>query len=255
MTELGPGSGSPPPASGFPATQWSVVLRVGSESPARAREALESLCQLYWYPLYAFLRRMGRPHHEAEDGTQGFLAHLLSSTALQRADPDRGRFRTYLLTAFRHYLANELRREKAVKRGGGMVLVPYLSESAEEQYLQQEQAGPVKPEVAFDRDWATGLIERTVRELREEYRRGRRETVFDALAPLVWGQETSERVAQAAEQLKMTPPALTVALHRLRRRVGERLREKVAETVADPAEVDAELRHLIQVVADPTETG
>lgn len=255
MTDLltEPGDSTPRRPSAFPATQWSVVLQAGSESPARAQAALASLCQLYWYPLYAFVRRLGHSHHEAEDGTQGFLAHLLKTAGLQRADPERGRFRTFLLTSLRHYLSNELRRDKAAKRGGGVAPLSYQAESAEAHYLQQEGAGALAPEVAFDRDWALGVIERTLRELRDEYGRSRREAVFNALAPLVWGHETRERVAEAAAQLQMTPPALTVALHRLRRRVGERLRANVAETVADPAEVDAELRYLIQVVSEPAD--
>jgi RNA polymerase sigma factor (sigma-70 family) len=227
-----------------------MVLQAGSGSPTQAHEALADLCGRYWYPLYAFARRRGHAHHEAEDCTQGFLAHLLSNAGLERAEPARGRFRTYLLSAFGRYLTDNWRRGQAAKRGGGLVALPFSTGSVEEQYSRAAAPAALTPERAFDRDWASAMIDRAVQELRDDYRRSGRVEVFDALAPLVWGQETSEPLADTAARFRMNPQTLTVALHRLRRRLGERLRSMVAETVADEAEVEAELHHLIRVFSE-----
>jgi RNA polymerase sigma-70 factor (ECF subfamily) len=235
----------------FPATQWSLVLRASINTDTQAHAALESLCRSYWYPLYTFVRRQGRDHHEAEDCTQEFLAQLLAADSLQRASPERGRFRTFLLTGLRNFLTSEWRRSRAAKRGGGHVPIPLALPGAEEQFCHEPRAEGLTPDQAFDRSWASGMIDRAVHELRAEYQRSGREPVFDALAPLVWGNTTPELLTQQAERLAMSAPAFTVALHRVRRRLGERLRAMVAETVADPAEIDAELRHLVSAVNGP----
>jgi RNA polymerase sigma-70 factor (ECF subfamily) len=236
----------------FPTTHWSMVLQAGTDSPAVARAALERLCQRYWYPLYAFVRRQGRPHHEAEDCTQTFLAQLLATAGLQRAHPERGRFRTFLLTALRNFLTTEWRGAHAAKRGGGLVLVPLGTPEADERFALEPADHGLTPEQAFDRRWARDMIERTVRELREDFRRDGREGVFDALAPLVWGNDAADPLADHAARCGMSTSAFTVALHRLRRRLGDRLRANVAETVADVAEIDTELRHLIDAMSDPS---
>ncbi|HEY5551599.1 MAG TPA: sigma factor [Opitutaceae bacterium] len=238
----------------FPETQWSMVLRSDAAGDTRAHAALESLCLRYWYPLYTFVRRQGRDHHEAEDCTQEFFAQLLSADGLKRARPERGRFRTFLLSGMRNFLTSEWRREHAAKRGGGMTTVPVGSDDFGEQYCHEPPDTGLNPEQAFDRSWALGMIDRAVGELRAEYARSGRGELFDALAPQIWGNAagTSESVAQQAARLEMTAQAFTVALHRARRRLGDRLRALVAETVADPKEIDAELRHLVSAINGAT---
>lgn len=238
-----------PKASSFPTTHWSMVLQAGSSPNAQAHAALESLCRQYWFPLYTFVRRQGRDHHEAEDCAQGFLAQLLAANGLQRARPERGRFRTFLLGGLRNFLTNEWRRTQAAKRGGGETPFPLVTPSGGEQMSREAQDPALTPEQAFDRTWTLGMIEHAVGELRAEYQRGGREAVFDAVAPLIWGSPQSEALDEHAVRLGITVQAFTVALHRARRRLGERLRAKVAETVADPTDIDTELRHLIGAIS------
>jgi DNA-directed RNA polymerase specialized sigma24 family protein len=232
-------------SASFPTTLWSVVLRAGTNTDTEARAALESLCRCYWYPLYTFARRQGRDHHDAEDCTQGFLAQMLAADGLQRARPERGRFRTFLLAGLRNFLTSEWRRMQTAKRGGGLAPVPLIGANAAERYCDEPVDPGLTPEQAFDRSWAIGLIDRAVGELRTEYESSGRATVFAALAPLIWGTESSDVLARHAAQLGITVNSFTVALHRARRRLGERLRSAVAETVADPSEIEIELRYLI----------
>lgn len=241
-----------PGGSQFPTTQWSMVLRASDDNNTQTHSALESLCRDYWYPLYAFVRRQGRTHHEAEDGTQEFFARLLSGDGLQRARPERGRFRTFLLTGMKNFLTSEWRRTQAARRGSGVALLSLDFAGADETFSHDAMDPALTPEQAFDRNWTLQLLDRTVRELRGEYTRSGRGAVFDALAPFVWGNASQESLAQRAGQLGMSVQAFTVALHRARRRLGERLRDAVAETVAEPSEIDAELRHLVNTVGAQT---
>ena len=232
----------------FPTTQWSMVLKAGLNNDVRTHAALESLCRRYWYPLYAFVRRQGRDHHEAEDCTQAFLAQLLAVGGLQRARPERGRFRTFLLTGLRNHLTSEWRRTQAVKRGSGLAAIPLGPPGLAEQYSHEPADPGLSPEQAFDRSWALGLIDRAVQELRTEYATSGRAKVFDVMAPLIWGADNHDAFARHAAELGLTVNSFTVALHRARRRLGDRLRALVAETVATPAEIDAELRHLVEAI-------
>jgi len=232
----------------FPSTHWSMVLQAGSSPNAQSQAALESLCRQYWYPLYTFVRRQGRDHHEAEDCAQEFLAQLLAADGLQRARPERGRFRTFLLGGLRNFLTSEWRRTQAAKRGGGVAPLSLTNPESGEHFFHEATDSALTPEQAFDRTWALGVIEHAVGELRAEYLRGGREAVFDVLAPLIWGNPHSEALDEHAARLNMTVQAFAVALHSARRRLGERLRAKVAETVADPSEIDVELRHLISAI-------
>jgi DNA-directed RNA polymerase specialized sigma24 family protein len=247
--DLKPASDSDPRRSSFPTTHWSMVVRATAHTDTQAHAALASLCQRYWYPLYAYARRSGRDHHDAEDATQQFLAQLLAADGLRRARPDRGRFRTFLLTSLNNFLTSEWRRVQAAKRGGGIADIP-LGTSAGDELFAREAAHPgLTPEQAFDRTWALGMIDRAVADLAAEYRRDGRGAVCEALAPLMWGDASAEKIAQQAAKLNMTVPTFTVALHRSRRRLGDRLRALVAETVADPADIDAELRHLVAALS------
>jgi RNA polymerase sigma factor (sigma-70 family) len=245
----GPTKSPPAHSSSFPATQWSLVLRAGANADTQAHDALESLCRRYWYPIYTFVRRQGRDHHDSEDCTQAFLAQLLAADRLQRARPERGRFRTFLLTSLRNFLTNEWRRTQAAKRGGGLVPIPLAMPDHAEKCGPEPPDLGLTPEQAFDRTWALGIIDRAVSELRADYQCGGREAVFDQLAPLIWANVRSESLAEEAARLNMTTQAFTVALHRARRRLGERLRVLVAETVADPSDIDAELRHLANTIS------
>jgi RNA polymerase sigma factor (sigma-70 family) len=239
----------------FPATQWSMVVRAGGGISMDAHSALEHLCRRYWIPLYAFVRRQGKSHHEAEDCTQEFLLRLLASDGVGRAKPELGRFRTFLLTSLRNFLTNEWRRAAAAKRGGGHVLLPLEFDVAEKTFSREPADSALTPEQAFDRNWAFGLIDQAIASLREEYSNSGRQKVFEALYPYVWGSDTQGSLAIPAERLNMTSHSFTVALQRLRQRVGQRLRSQVAETVADPGEIDAELRHLIAVMTSFQNVG
>ena len=236
------------PGSSFPTTHWSVVVNAGAGSASLARVALESLCRHYWYPLYSFVRRQGRPHHEAEDCTQEFLARLLAEEGLGRARPERGRFRTFLLTALRNFLTDEWRRARAEKRGGGAAMVSLDWQDAEQRFAHEPADPGLTPEQAFDRNWARGLIESALATLRAEYDKRGQAALFAELSPFIWGSVEAGSLAAPAGRAGLNVHAFTVALQRLRQRLGDRLRAAVAETVADGGDVDAELRHLIAAV-------
>lgn len=244
-----------PGGSAFPTTQWSVVVNAGTGSATEVRGALETLCSQYWYPLYTFIRREGRAHHEAEDCTQEFLARLIASEGVALARPERGRFRTFLLTALRNYLTNEWHRAHATKRGGGLVPLPLEFDTAEQRFAREPADSSLTPEQAFDRNWAQDVIDHAIAELRSEYEKSNRKALFATLGPLVWDYSRTDSHAELAGRLNMSAHAFTVALQRMRLRLGERLRSAVAETVADKSEVDAELRHLITAVSGTTREG
>jgi len=221
-----------------------MVLHAKATREPTARAALETLCRDYWYPLYAFVRRQGNSHHQAEDLTQGFFIHLLSSDAIARAQPERGRFRTFLLAALRNFMTSEWRRAHAAKRGGGAEPLPLPLGGAEERFAAETPDSGLTPEEAFDRNWALSLIDRELAHLRAEYTGSGRGHLFEALAPHVWGDATVSQATEAA-RLGMNEHAFTVAVSRLRKRLRERLRAAVAATVADEATVSDELRHLL----------
>lgn len=236
-------------SSAFPSTQWSMILNARVDTDTTARVALESLCRVYWQPIYTFIRRQGRDHHDAEDATQQFIAHLLATESLQRARPERGRFRTFLLTALRNFLTSEWRRTQTGKRGGGLVAVNLESRDSAESSGHELTDPALTPERAFDRRWAQTMIERAVTELRAEYEGSGRKEIFAVMAPLIWGTDSDDAVAAGAVAMGLTPNAFRVALHRARRRLGDRLRAYIAETVADPSEIDVELRHLMEAMS------
>jgi DNA-directed RNA polymerase specialized sigma24 family protein len=233
----------------FPTTHWSIVVNAGASSEIAARAALESLCRQYWYPLYGFIRRQGRAHHEAEDCTQEFLARLLANGGMATARPNRGRFRTFLLTALRNFLTKEWHRARATKRGGGTAPLSIDLRDAQDRFEHEPRDPALSPEHAFDRTWALGMIERAVGRLRNDYEKSGRGELFAALSALVMAGGSAEPYSAPAARLGMTTHAFTVALRRLRQRVGHRLRADVAETVANETDVDEELRHLIAAVS------
>ena len=234
-----------PRSSQFPVTRWSLVVAAGDPQRKEARSALVSLCEHYWYPLYAYLRRRGYPSHEAQDLTQDFFVRVLEGRYLDRADPEKGRFRSFILTSLKFFVADEADRRRAGKRGGGMV-APLEFSSGEERY-QREPAHDETPERIFERRWALSLIDRVVEKLREEYVNHGRPEHFDRLKVFLLAQSDAP-YAELAQEMNTSEGALKVAIHRLRKRYRELFRQEIADTVADPAEVESELRYLAAVL-------
>jgi RNA polymerase sigma factor (sigma-70 family) len=230
-------------SSDFATTRWSIVLAAGQpQAAADARLALETLCQAYWYPVYAYLRRRTPQADDAQELTQAFFAHLLERNALAAADPDRGRFRAFLLTACKNFLANERERAHAQKRGGHVRHLSLDFESGEAR-LQLEAADRFTPDRLFERQWALTLLDRVLQLLRAEFVKQGRERNFDLLKVYLGGPGP-ESYAALGVQLDMSEGAARVAVHRLRRRYREILREEISETVATPDEIDDEIRNL-----------
>ena len=234
------------PGAQFTTTHWSVVLTAGHASSPDARQALEQLCRTYWYPLYAYVRRRGVGKDDAEDLTQQFFLRLLQGNRLALADPARGRFRTFLLSSFQNFLANEWTKASREKRGGKIEFVPLLLEDAEKIYAA-ERADESTPEALYEQRWAATVMQEAMNQLRAEY--AGRDKLFAMLQASAWGEKASQPLAEVAAELDMTEGAVRVAVHRLRSRYRVRLRETIAQTVGNAADVDDELRQLIQIVS------
>lgn len=232
-----------PVAREFRTTHWSVVLAAGNGGAVDSTGAFEALCRTYWYPLYAFVRRSGYAPHDAQDLTQGFFEHLVSTHALGHASPERGRFRTFLLAALKNFLANEWDHGRRLKRGGGREILSWDSLNPEERYAL-EPAHPAHPEAWYDRQWAQALIARVLRRLREELAGVGLEQRFEVLKDYLAGQPADSSYLTTAARLGLSEGAVKSAIFRLRRRYAEVVREEIAHTVATPDEVEAEIRHL-----------
>ena len=230
----------------FLTTRWSLVLAAGDTQHPESAEALATLCERYWYPVYSFARRRGRDVDQAQDLVQGFFSHLLEKKTLGSADPDRGRFRSFLLGAFKFYLADQAAHAAARKRGGGVTLCSLDLEDAESRYRLETDVSE-NPDRVFARQWALELLGHARQRLHDEIaasanpERGRRLVGFLTDAG-------GERYREVAEELGMSESAVKVAVHRLRRRFGALLREEVAQTVNDEARVDEELRFLFSAL-------
>ena len=231
----------------FASTRWSIVLAAGQGDSPESAEALASLCQAYWYPLYAYARRRFNNVADAQDLTQGFFAQLLEKEYLRAADPARGRFRSFLLTTFKHYLSKELERANAQKRGGERRTFSLDFRSGETRY-GREPADLSTPDRIFERRWAMTLLENTLARLRQEFISAGKGMVFDALKSVLTVDEPSRPYASVAEELGISEQAVKVAVHRLRRRYQELIRAEIAQTVNSPDEVDDELRDLFAAV-------
>ncbi len=232
----------------FATTHWSVVLAAAERDCPRAAAALEQLCRDYWYPIYAYVRRQGHPREAAEDLTQEFFARLLAKDYLGAVRRERGRFRWFLLCAVKRFLINEREHGRAAKRGGAATHVPLDGATAEGRY-RLEAAEQSTPDKLFDRAWAVSLIERVHQLLREEYALEGKAGLFQGLNIFLSGDKVEVTYAEAGVPLHMTPGAVKVAVHRLRRRYRELLREEVAQTTGSPAELEEELRDLRAVFA------
>jgi RNA polymerase sigma factor (sigma-70 family) len=233
--------------SGFVTTHWSIVMAVGKGDSSQAAGALEQLCRMYWYPLYAYVRRQGHGAQEAEDLTQEFFTRFLAKEYFGRADPALGRFRSFLLACLKNFLAEQRRQARRLKRGGGQTTVSWDSQTAEERY-RLEPADPVTPEQVYDRRWALTLLETVLARLADEQSAAGKQEVFTHLKGYLWEEARGANYAETAVQLNMTEGAVKVAVHRLRRRLRDLLREEVAQTVASGEDVDEELRHLIGAI-------
>jgi RNA polymerase sigma-70 factor (ECF subfamily) len=242
---------SPPPShvgAQFTTTHWSVVLAARRESSAAAREALEQLCQAYWYPLYAYTRRKGYGPEDAQDLTQSFFARLLERGYVQQADRQRGKFRTFLLTALSHFLADEWDRAHRLKRGGGQTFVSFDAASAEERY-QLEPLDQFDAAKLYERRWATTLLEHAISRLEQEFESRGQLKLFESLRAFLVGDSGESTYAEIALPLGMTPAAVKMAASRIRARCREVLREEIAQTVASPQETEEEYRALVAALA------
>jgi RNA polymerase sigma factor (sigma-70 family) len=225
----------------FHTTRWSVIIAAQHESSPDAAAALETLCRLYWYPLYAYVRRSGHTPHDAQDLTQEFFARLLEKEWLDSATPDRGRFRNFLLVVMKRFLANEWHRERAQKRGGAFVFVPLDAALAEERYAGEPGLGA---DVLFERRWALTLIDATLERLRMEFKVVGKTAEFELLKEWLTADRGEIPYNELAAKLCTSEGAARVAVHRLRKRFRELFREAIIETVSEPGEVEDEMRHL-----------
>jgi len=225
-----------------------VVLAADASDTPRAQAALARLCQTYWYPLYAYVRRRGHGAADAQDLTQEFFARLLEQNWLAQADRQRGRFRTFLLSAMSHFLANQWHKDHTQKRGGFAQFVSLDIGTAETRYAH-EPLDPHTPEEAYERRWVLALLDHVLERLREEHASQNKTQLFEALKPCLVGDRQGQPYAALALQLQLSEAALKVTVHRLRRRYRQLLRDEIAHTVASPNEVEEELRYLFVVLA------
>ena len=231
----------------FATTRWSIVAAAGAGASPDARAALTTLCETYWYPVYAFMRRRGCGAEDAGDLTQEFFAILIEKEYLQTADSDRGRFRSFLLTAVKRFLSKQRERDGALKRGGGQKPISLNFEAGEARY-QLEPAHEWTPERIFERRWALTLLDRVVERLGAEYAARGKEALFERLKACLTDPADAPLYAQIADELELSEGAVKVAAHRMRSRYREILKAEVAETLADPANTGDELRHLLQAI-------
>jgi RNA polymerase sigma factor (sigma-70 family) len=233
----------------FDTTNWSVVQRAGADDSATAREALAALFEAYWYPVYAMVRRYGHNATDAEDLAQAYFARLIEKGWVREVRPEHGRFRSFLLVSVRNFLHNERDRERAVKRGGRTPTISLDGAVAEQRYAL-EPVESSTPETIFERAWANEVLSRALERLRVETAKTEGAERFERLKGHLTGDEPAETYRELAEAWGVGESAVRVALHRMRKRLGQLLREEIAETVADPADVGEELRHLLTTVAD-----
>lgn len=230
----------------FRTTHWSVVLEAQGESPA-AQQALEKLCRTYWRPIYGFVRRQGIGATDAEDLTQGFFAQLLERKDLSAVRREKGRLRSYMLTALKHFMTDERRRAMAIKRGKGERPIP-LEDLCASEWTDMEPSDLLTAERIYERRWAATVLDRGLELLKKEYTGTANAALFDSLAQLLPGEPGAPSRAEIAEQFGMSENAVAQAFHRFRRRYQTLIRQEIAHTVATPADIDEELRHLIAVL-------
>ena len=234
-------------ASAFATTHWSVVL-AAREPDALQAAALEKLCRTYWYPLYAYVRRRGYAESDAQDLTQGFFAHLFEREWMQSVARDKGRFRSFLLASLNYFLADQLARAGAQKRGGGRQIISFEAHEAEECY-RLEPVDKLSPDILFERRWAMTLLDRVLTRLAQEFSDAGKPDLFDRLQPFLVAGTGENTYAEVARAGGMSEEAMKKAVQRMRRRYHQLFREEIAQTVASAEEVEEELRHLCAVLS------
>jgi len=232
----------------FATTHWSVVLAAGKSSSPNQKQALETLCQGYWFPLYAYLRQRGYDTHQAEDYTQAFFARILDKHDLQKADPKYGKFRSFLLIRLKSFLSDERDRAQAKKRGGGRKILSLGFQNAEDQYAL-EPGDQLSPEKLFEKSWALTVLERTMNRLEKEMAEKNKKKLFDHLKVYLTTDKDIIPYGKTAKELKMPEGSVRVAVHRLRRRYRKLLRDEIGQTVADEDQIDEEMGHLFSALA------
>ena len=234
----------------FAPTRWTLILRARGETP-EARAALGELCEAYYQPVLRFLRREGRDEDAARELTQEFFARILARGAFEEADPERGRFRSYLLGALKHFLADHRKHEQRLKRGGGVApeSLDATPADGESEPVQVADASTPAPEAFFDREWALAVLARALDVLAKEFAVGGKAEQFETLKPWLMGESSAMSQADAARQLGLSEGAVKVVIHRLRKRFRDAVRAEISQTLRDPSLVDEELRHLIEALS------
>jgi len=232
----------------FATTHWSIVLRAGKPKAQGYQDALQTLCQSYWYPLYVFIRRQGYTNQQAEDYTQAFFCRILEKKVLGMADSKRGKFRSFLLSTLKHFLADEHDRARAQKRGGGRTILSIDFEGADNQYVL-EPADTLSPEKLFDKSWALTVLERTMTRLKTELASQDKQELFEHLKIYLTAGKGAISYRDKAAQLDMTEGNVRTAVHRLRRRYRKLLRDEIAQTVTNEGQIDEEIDELFNALA------
>lgn len=233
----------------FVTTHWSVVLSACDPPSPQSNQALEILCRTYWHPLYAYIRRMGHGPQDAEDLTQEFFARLLSKHYLKAADRQKGRFRTFLLVALKRFLANEWKKGRALKRGGRQCMVPLDTVLAEKLYTA-ESPNQSSPEQLYERRWALALVEQALGRLKADYERQGKSAEFERLKVYLTAERGGIPYSQVASELGISEGAARVSIHRLRRRFREVFQQEVAGTLANPDDLQEEMKHLQEMLSE-----
>jgi RNA polymerase sigma factor (sigma-70 family) len=249
MSQYAPSNPGDRMSSRFSTTHWSVILAAGASGPGDPREAMERLCKTYWFPLYTYLRRRGCDTHRAEDCTQAFFAALLQRHGLDRADPQQGKFRSFLLSSLNHFLADERDRAGAQKRGGGREIVSLDVGDAETRY-RLDPAHDLTPEKLFEKSWSLTVLSNAMSRLKAEFTEAGKSQLFETLKPHLPAGKGPTSYKDVAARLGMTESAVKVAVYRLRQRYRQFVREEVAQTVATPEQVDEEIRDLFAALAE-----
>jgi len=236
-----------PTSSRFDTTHWSIVFAAARGSTAASADAMAALCSSYWYPLYCYVRKKGYSQPDAQDLTQSFFTRLLEKNYIKQADPQLGRFRSFLLTSLKHFLANEWDRDHTVKRGGRTVTLSLDYEGAETRY-EFDSVSTLTPEKLYEKRWATALVDRAISKLAEDFNRAGKSTLFARLRGFLVEGGSGEPYRSVAIDLGMSEAAVKVAVHRLRRQFRQRLRAEIADTVSSQAEVEDEIRYLLSTL-------
>lgn len=243
-----PKNSTPSSAGRFATTHWSIILAASDSASTQHESALATLCQTYWFPLYAYLRRRGYDSHQAEDYTQGFFAGILERKGLQKADPKYGKFRSFLLASLKNFLADEWDRDHAQKRGGDKKVLSLDFDAAASRY-DQEPEYQMSPEKLFERSWALTILTRAMDRLKAESIVSDKQQLFDCLKIYLTAEKGAVPYKDVASKLNMTEGAVKVAVHRLRRRYRELVRDEIAQTVTAEAQIDEEIRDLFAALS------